>query len=220
MVEVLRTGIEDALLKKLDEFAQPFRNARFRPGPVKVGVGFQNVKMIVHGLLLVHVLVAKPRVGIGLRPITTAHFQITTVFRIVRVPLDQLKQLNRPFQRGLPAESPVIFGKGVNVKRLAIDFFGIVQHVPGVVQPPERAAVLRVPEAVHDEIQRPIGHLLEELFGPGAVSGGECPKNAAVNDKSLGLRAVGLEVIGQPTHPAALFVIQRRSAPERQDVAE
>ena len=157
--------------------------------------------------------------GAGLGPVAPAHFQVAAVLGIVRVPFDQFKELNRPIQRGMPAESLVIFSQGVDVKRLAVNFFGIVHHASGVIQPPKRAAVLRVPKPVHDEIQRAVGHLLEELFGPGAVDGGKRPKNAAVDDKPLGLRAVGLEIIGQPAHPAALLVVQRRSAPERHDLA-
>ena len=138
----------------------------------------------------------------------------------MRVPLDQFKEFPGANQRGRRGKGPVIFRQRVDVKRLAVDFFGIVQHTPGIIQPPERTAMLHVPKVVHDKIERPLGHLLEQHVGPRLMNGGERPQDAAVDDEALGLRAVGLELVGQPAHPAALLVVQRRSAPERQDVAE
>ena len=122
-MEMLRAGVEDALLKKLDKLSQPFRDARFRPGPVQIGVGFQNVKMIVHGLLLVHVLVAQPGFRAGLGPIAPAHFHVAAVLGIVRVPLDQLKQLNRPFQRGRSRRKPGDIQPGHKCKTPGRRFF-------------------------------------------------------------------------------------------------
>ena len=218
---MLRAGIENALLEKLDQFAQTLRDARFLPDPVKVGVGLQNVKVIVHGLLLVHVLVAQPGFGTGFRPIAAAYFNITAEFGIVRVPFDQFKQLLGAGQRGQYAKSPVVFRERVDVKRLAVNFLGIVQNdPPGIIQPPERAAMLRVPEPVHHVIKRAVGHLPEEFVRPRLMNRRKGPKDAAVDNQPLGLGPVGLEVIGQPAHPAALLVVHGRSAPERHEMIE
>ena len=89
----------------------------------------------------------KPGFRAGLGPVAPAHFQVTADAVIVRVPLDQFEQLLRPGQRGRRAESPVIFRQGVDVKRLAVDFFGIVHARVRVVQPPERAAVTAHPKS-------------------------------------------------------------------------
>ena len=93
-------GIKNTLLKQRDQFAKSLLDPRFFPGPVQIGVGLEEMKMIVHGLLLVHVLVAEPRIGIGRRPITAAHFQITAVFRVVRMTLDQFKEFPGAGQGG------------------------------------------------------------------------------------------------------------------------
>ena len=220
VMEMQRARVENPLLKKPDEFAQPLLHARTFPDAIKIRVGFQNVKMIVHGLLLVHVLVAQPRVRAGFRPVTIANFDVAAKFRVMRVELDQFKHFFRARQRRRAAEGAMKFRQRVNAKRLAVDFFGIINHPAGVIQSPERAAVFRIPEFAHYEIKRAVGHLLKKHFRLSLMDGRKRPNNSGIDDEAFWLRTVGLEIVRQPAHPAALFVIQRRAAPEGEDVAE
>ena len=207
--------------KNPDQLAQASGHARFRPDAIQIRVGLQNVQVIVHGLLLVHVLVAQARLGAGLRPVAVADLDVAAEFRVVRVALDQFKQFLRAGQRGGRAKGAMKFRQRINVKRLAVDFFGIVHHPAGVVQPPERAAVLRVPKFVHHEIKRAVGHVAINAVRAGRDGRRKTPTESGCS-RSVPWAACGraCRSLESQRHPAAVFAVQRRAAPERQDMAE
>ena len=171
--------------KILDQLAQPFRHAWFRPDAIQVRVGFEDVQMVVHGLLFVHVLFAQPRVRACLRPVATADFEITAKLSVVRMTLDQSKQFLRPIQCRRIAEREMKFRQRINIKRLAVDFFGVIDHPARVIQPPERAAMLRVPKLIHHEIERAFRHFRVNRLRPDAMDGGKCPQDPRCSRSSL-----------------------------------
>ena len=77
-----------------------------------------------------------------------------------------------------------------------------------------------IPESVHDKIKRAFRHLKINRLGTNAMDSGKRPENPAVHNEPLRLRAVGLQVVGKPGHPAAVFAVERRAAPERQIMSE
>jgi len=52
------------------------------------------------------------------------------------------------------------------------------------------------------------------------MDGGKRPEQTGGDDEPFGLRAVRLEVVGQPAHPSPLLVIHRWAAPKGHDVSE
>ncbi len=220
MVQMPRARVENARPENFDQFAQSLRHARILPDAIEIRPGLQHVQMVVHGLLLALVLVAEPRFRPGPGPVASANLDVAVKLRVVRVAFDQPKQFLRPGERGRGVEGAMKFRQRVNIKCLAINFLRVVQHLTAIIEPPERAAMLRVPKLVHGIIKRALGHPAMERIRPRLVHGGERPENAAVNDQTLGLRAVGCQIVGQPGHPAALLVIHRRAAPEWQDVVK
>ena len=164
MMEVLRARVENPLLKKFDEFAQAFADARIFPDAIQIRVGLQNVQVVVHGFFFAHVPLAQPRARAGLRPVAVANFDVAAEFFVVRVAFDQFKQFLRALQRRRVAEGAMKFRQRINAERLAVGFFGIVRHAPGVVQPPERAAVFRVPGTCPSQNQTRVWPFLEKVF--------------------------------------------------------
>ena len=138
----------------------------------------------------------------------------------MRVSLDQVEEFFRPNQNGVSAERSKVFDQRINIKCLTIGFFRIVQHAALAIELPECAAVFGIPKPVHHEVQGAVGHLPVQGFWPAQINGRKRPENAAVDDQTFGLTAVGFEVVGQTGHPAALRVVERGSAPERHDVPE
>ena len=117
-------------------------------------------------------------------------------------------------------ESAMIFRQRINAKRLTVGFLRVIENLTTVVQSPDRAAILGVPKPVADVIKGALGHLAIERVRSGLIGGGESPKNAGIDNESFRLRAVRLEIVGEPGHPTALLVIHGWTAPEGQDVAE
>src|SRR5689334_3052309 len=77
-----------------------------------------------------------------------------------------------------------------------------------------------VPKAIEDDVESSVGHLAVDRMRLVAVDGGEGPQDATVDDQAFGLRAIGREIVGEPGHPAAMFLVERRTAPEWENMLE
>ncbi len=177
------------------------------------------MQVVVHRLGLRQVFVTEARVR-GFGPIALPHFPVAAVDRVERVALQQSKQLPCLIQGRLMMESLCEFGQGIDIKRLSVAFLGILENLAGIVEPPERAAVARIPEPVHHISQGSPRHLAIGRLRSLAIYGRKRPQNAAMHDQPFRLGAVDLQIVRHPGHPAAMLVVDRRTGPKRQDMAE
>ena len=122
-----------------------------------------------------------------------------------KITREEVEQLGRPLQGSRCAKRLVILSQGIDVESLAVGLLGGVEHTSAAIQPPECAAMLRIPEPVHQELERALGHLAIERFGPETVDRGEGPEDAAVDNKPLGLGAVRAQGTFKLRPPDALF---------------
>ena len=75
----------------------------------------------------------------------------TAVFRVVRVLLHVVIEVNRPAQGFLVTARAVIFDQRVDDERFAVENFAIVEHLSSEIGCPEITAVLPVEEALHQK---------------------------------------------------------------------
>ena len=102
MPKMERAGIDDMLTENTDQAREGDFNLRSTVNAAQVCVGFENVKMIVHRLLLVQILLAESDV-LSNSPVAVARLEIPPMGDIMAVPFDESEQLLRPLQRrGVP----------------------------------------------------------------------------------------------------------------------
>ena len=172
--------IQKQVYQIIDLFSQTF----ILPHAIQIGIRFQNMQMRIHGFLLVFIFITQTHIFYR-TPVAGKSFQITILFCIKAILLDNFKQTFGIIQSLSIPCSTRIFTQAVNSKAYGINLFFCINRISFIIKFPINTSKITVIEEINQITLCTCSSFKIFFFSQQAISSRESPQNTCIENCSF-----------------------------------
>ena len=205
--------VDHAIADEVDDFHELAAVEAEAGGGGEGGEGLHEVHVGVEALA-----VAAGKTALLGSPVAVDVFEVAAVAGVGAVLLEQVEGAAGVVEAAGVAGGEGVLAEGVDGEAFAVDDFGRIEFGAVLLDLPEEAAVLLVPEVLEEEVDAASGHFGGAgRLGQTAFERGKPPDEAALGVDILFGAGKSVALLVEVGEEAAMFLVERAGEPEWND---